>query len=447
MALNASPAVKLVPTATKEILSTNYLEASDFDFTNQYLPELYEKEFARYGGQQLKGFLERMQQEVPIQSDLIKWSEEGRLRPVCIDATKAGDVFTAKEPHTFRKNDTIVVNDRVGVEEKGIVIETNGLDFTVKCSKAADWTIADTGLQIFVYSNEYRKGTLGRDESLEAQPDIFENKPIIIKDVDIVNGSDMAQVGWIQVEGDNGAGYLWYLKSRSQTRMRFDDYIEMGMIEGTSFEAGSPAAAEGFTGTEGFFEAVEQGNVFDGEITDLDDVDEILNRLNKQGAISEYLMFNNFSQDRAIDKLLASQNSYGVGGTSYGAFNNSEKMALNLGFTGFKMAGYEIYKNQWRYLNDPTSRGLFEGLGSIHGVMCPSGTKTVYDNVLGSRATLPFLHAKYRKSATEDRRYKVWNTGSAGGASTSSLDANELHLLTERALCTMGRNNFVMIKG
>ena len=446
MSLNASPAVKLVPTATKEILSSNYLEASDFDFTNQYLPELYEKEFARYGEQQLKGFLERMQQEVPMQSDLIKWSEEGRLRPVAEGVTRVAEVFTSAG-HTVRKNDTIIVNDGAGVEEKGIVTDVDADTFTVKCYKAADWTIADSGLKLFVYSNEYRKGTLGRDESLEAQPDIFENKPIIIKDVDIVNGSDMAQIGWIQVDGDNGAGYLWYLKSRSQTRMRFDDYIEMGMIEGTSFEAGSAAATAGYTGTEGFFEAVEQGNIFDGEVTDLDDVDEILNRLNKQGAISEYLMFNNFSQDRAIDKLLASQNSYGVGGTSYGAFNNSEKMALNLGFTGFKMAGYEIYKNQWRYLNDPTSRGLFEGLGSIHGVMCPSGTKTVYDNVLGSRATLPFLHAKYRKSATEDRRYKVWNTGSAGGASTSSLDANELHLLTERALCTMGRNNFVMIKG
>ena len=249
-----------------------------------------------------------MQQEVPMQSDLIKWSEEGRLRPVAEGVTRVGEIFTSAG-HTVRVNDTIIVNDGVGVEEKGIVTDVAADTFTVKCSKAADWTIADAGLKLFVYSNEYRKGTLGRDESLEAQPDIFENKPIIIKDVDIVNGSDMAQIGWIQVEGDNGAGYLWYLKSRSQTRMRFDDYIEMGMIEGTSFEAGSAAAGAGFTGTEGFFEAVEQGNVFDGEIVDLDDVDEILNRLNKQGAISEYLMFNNFSQDRAIDKLLASQNS------------------------------------------------------------------------------------------------------------------------------------------
>jgi hypothetical protein len=445
MALLANPGIKLTPTATKEILSTNYLDASDFNFTNQFLPELYEKEFARYGNQSLKGFLERMGQEMPIQSDLIKWSEEGRLRPVGVEITRVGNLFTL-EGHPFRKNDTIILND--GTEENKAIVTTVDADtFTALPTTAAGFTIGTDEIKAFTYSNEYRKGTNGREESLEAQPDIFENKPIIIKELDEVNGSDMAQVGWIEVKGENGNGYLWYLKSRAQSRQRFDDYIEMGMIEGVSYENGSAAAAAGFTGTEGFFEAVEQGNVFSGVITTLADVDEILARLNRQGAISEYIMMNDFDQDRALDYLLAAQNSYGVGGTSYGAFNNSEDMALNLGFTGFKVAGFEIYKSQWKYLDDPTARGLFEGAQAINGVLCPSGTKTVRDEVLGANATMPFLHVKFRKSATEDRRYKVWATGSAGGASNSDLDANQLHMLSERALCTMGRNNFVMIKG
>ena len=449
MALLATPGVKLTPTATKEILSSNYLDASDFDFTNQFLPELYEKEFARYGNQSLKGFLERMGQEMPIQSDLIKWSEEGRLRPVATAVARAANVFSLAG-HPFRKNDTVIIVDGAGVEKKGIVsaVDPAGTDFTVLPVEAAGWgTLATTGISMFTYSNEYRKGTNGREESLEAQPDIFENKPIIIKELDEVNGSDMSQVGWIEVEGENGMGYLWYLKSRAQSRQRFDDYLEMGMVEGVSFESGSAAATAGYTGTEGFFEAVEQGNVFSGVISTLADVDEVLARLNRQGAISEYIMMNDFEQDRELDYMLAAQNSYGVGGTSYGAFNNSEDMALNLGFTGFKVAGFEIYKNQWKYLDDPTARGLFEGNNAINGVMCPSGTKTVRDEVLGANATLPFLHVKYRKSATEDRRYKVWSTGSAGGANNSDLDANQLHMLSERALCVMSRNNFVMIKG
>jgi hypothetical protein len=450
MALNANPGVKLTPTATKEILSSNYLEASNFDFTTQNLPELYEKEFARYGNQSLKGFLEKLGQEMAIQSDLIKWSEEGRLRPVGVGVTRSTNTFSLAG-HPFRKNDTVVIVDGAGVEKKGIVsaVDPAGTDFTVLPAASTGWgTLATTGISMFTYSNEYRKGTEGRDKSLEATPDIFDNKPIIIKEIDEVNGSDMAQVGWIEVEGEGGVGYLWYLKSRAQSRMRFDDYIEMGMIEGVSFDSNSQATSVGgYTGTEGFFEAVEQGNVFAGVISSMTDVDEILSRLNRQGAISEYIMMNDFDQDRNIDYLLAAQNSYGVGGTSYGAFNNSEDMALNLGFTGFKVAGYEIYKSQWKYLDDPTARGLFEGNQAINGVLCPSGTKTVRDEVLGANATLPFLHVKYRKSATEDRRYKVWQTGSAGGANNSSLDANQMHMLTERALCTMGRNNFVLIKG
>ena len=448
MALLANPGIKLTPTATKEILSSNYLDASDFNFTNQFLPELYEKEFARYGNQSLKGFLERMGQEMPIQSDLIKWSEEGRLRPVGTGISRSSNVFTLTA-HPFRKNDTVVIVGTTGIEKKGIVSAVTTDTFTVLPTEAAGWPSSNfaADLKAFTYSNEYRKGTNGREESLEAQPDIFENKPIIIKELDEVNGSDMTQVGWIEVEGENGAGYLWYLKSRAQSRMRFDDYLEMGMIEGTSFESGSAAATAGFTGTEGFFESVEQGNIFSGVITSLADVDDILARLNKQGAISEYIMMNDFEQDRALDYLLASQNSYGVGGTSYGAFNNSEDMALNLGFTGFKVAGFEIYKSQWKYLDDPTARGLFEGAQAINGVLCPSGTKTVRDEVLGANATLPFLHVKYRKSATEDRRYKVFTTGSAGGANTSDLDANQMHFLSERSLCTLGRNNFVLVKG
>jgi len=446
MALLDNPGIKLTPTATKEILSSNYLDASDFNFTNQFLPELYEKEFARYGNQSLKGFLERMGQEMPIQSDLIKWSEEGRLRPVGLDIERSGTTFTLVD-HPFRKNDTIILNDGTN-EDKAIVTAVIDADsFTALATTTAGFTVGTEEIKAFTYSNEYRKGTNGREESLEANPDIFENKPIIIKELDEVNGSDMAQVGWIEVEGENGAGYLWYLKSRAQSRQRFDDYLEMGMVEGVSYENGSAAATAGFTGTEGFFEAVEQGNIFSGVVTSLTDVDEILARLNRQGAISEYIMMNDFEQDRALDYLLAAQNSYGVGGTSYGAFDNSEDMALNLGFTGFKVAGFEIYKSQWKYLDDPTARGLFEGAQAINGVLCPSGTKTVRDEVLGANATLPFLHVKYRKSATEDRRYKLWTTGSAGNASNSDLDANQLHMLSERALCTMGRNNFVLIRG
>ena len=142
--------------------------------------------------------------------------------------------------------------------------------------------------------------------------------------------------------------------------------------------------------------------------------------------------------------MIAAQNSYGAGGTSYGLFNNSEQMALNLGFDGFKR-GYEFYKTDWKYLNDASTRGGLVG-GAVNGVMVPAGTMSVYDQVMGEHAKRPFLHVRYRESPTESRKYKTWITGGAGGAQTNDIDVMTVNFLTERALCTMGANNFFLIK-
>ena len=293
--------------------------------------------------------------------------------------------------------------------------------------------------------------------SLEADDDIFENSPIIIKDKYAVNGSDMAQIGWVEVTTENGAtGFLWYLKSEHETRLRFDDYLETAMIEAVPAEAGSGVVNStlnpdyGNKGSEGIFYAVEnRGNVWGGgNPTSLGDFDSMISRLDKQGAIEENVLFvdRDFSFD--IDDMLASQNSYGANGTSYGLFDNDQDMALNLGFSGFRR-GYDFYKTDWKYLNDPTMRGGLPtgaGSGRVNGLLVPAGSTTVYDQILGKNAKRPFLHVRYRASEAEDRRYKTWITGSAGGAMNSDLDAMEVHFLSERAVCTMGANNFFLFQ-
>ena len=142
--------------------------------------------------------------------------------------------------------------------------------------------------------------------------------------------------------------------------------------------------------------------------------------------------------------MLSAQNSYGTGGTSYGLFDNDEEMALNLGFRGFRR-GYDFYKSDWKYLNDPTMRGGLNS-GKVDGLLVPAGSTTVYDQIMGKNAKRPFLHVRYRASETEDRRYKTWMTGSAGGARTSDLDAMEVNFLSERAVCTLGANNFFLFR-
>jgi hypothetical protein len=147
--------------------------------------------------------------------------------------------------------------------------------------------------------------------------------------------------------------------------------------------------------------------------------------------------------------MLASMNSYGAGGTSYGVFNNSEDMALNLGFTGFRRGSYDFYKSDFRYLNDKATRGGINSAAAagsaIRGVLIPAGTSSVYDQTVGQSMKRPFLHVRYRASQTDDRRMKTWVTGSVGAA-TTALDVMQLHFLTERCLITQGANNFMLLK-
>lgn len=467
--LQATPGFDLQPSSEQVALSTNYI--TNFDFLNQYLPDTYEKEFERYGNRTVSGFLRMVGAEMPSNSDLIKWAEQGRLH------TKYTSVGTAAlvnaDTATFQVNDNLAVGTgsantiaiRVG---QTLLIDQNGgtgsnkaivtgVDlpndqFDVAFYEAGGLVTAGTGLgsadvTVMIYGSEFAKGTNGMVGSLEAEDVIFETSPIILKDKYAVNGSDMAQIGWIEVTTENGAsGYLWYLKSEHETRLRFDDYLETSMLEAVPAEAAGGAIAAGFKGTEGIFYVIEnRGNVWSGGIpSTLADFDSIIGRLDKQGAIEENVLFVNREMSFDIDDMLAAQNSYGAGGTSYGLFDNDEQMALNLGFTGFRR-GYDFYKSDWKYLNDPTMRGDLSS-GGINGMLVPAGSTTVYDQVLGKNAKRPFLHIRYRASETEDRRYKTWITGSAGGALNSDLDAMEVHFLSERAVCTMGANNFFLFE-
>jgi hypothetical protein len=391
--------------------------------------------------------------EIPSSSDLIKWSEQGRLHVQASGTITDLDTI-AVTGHSFRVNQTIIIS-KSGSQAKALItaVATDSIDVATFATKdllhvtgtdgAGPFDAADA-VTIFVYGSEFKKGTNGMDGSLEADFEAKENNPIIIKDKYEVSGSEMAHVGWVEVSTENGAnGYLWYLKSEHETRLRFEDYLETSMVEGEPAASGSGALTAGYKGTKGLFYEIENsGNTSSGDIGDRTDLENIAKVLDKEGAIQENVLFVNRDTSFKIDTVLAAQNNSGASTSSYGLFDNDEDMALNLGFTGFRI-GYDFYKSDWKYLNDATTRG---NIGGVDGILVPAGTTTIYDQVLGENAKRPFLHVRYRVSPTEDRKYKSWVTGSAGGASTSDKDNMEVHFLSERALCTMGVNNFMLMQ-
>ena len=470
MPVAASPTFALQPAAEQVALSTNYI--SNFNFMNQYLPDIYEKEFARYGNRTVASFLRLVSAELPCTSDLIKWAEQGRLHTKYANCLSGGALNAATATITvsdsgvtnvaIRPGQTVFISvNSTGVSNKAIVTSVpTATTFTVAYYSGTGQAFAGAGnpITVWVYGSEFRKGTSGMVGSLEGEDDFYENNPIILKDRYAVSGSDLAQIGWVEVTTENGAtGYLWYLKSEHETRLRFEDYLETAMLEAVPAEVGSGVLSQsvntavGNKGSFGVFHVVAQrGNVWSGGYaTTLADWDSIISRLDRQGAIEENVVFVNRDFGFDIDDMLAAQNGAYNGGTSWGLFDNDKEMALNLGFTGFRR-GYDFYKSDWKYLNDPTLRGNLStagtATGTITGLLVPAGSTNVYDQVLGKSVKRPFLHVRYRASEAEDRKYKTWVTGSAGGAQTSDLDAMEVHFLSERCVCTLGANNFMLFR-
>ena len=480
----------IVPTQTPQLLSSNYLQWNNngggagipgnfADFAQQYLPEIYEAEVERYGNRTLSGFLKMVGAEMPMTSDQVIWSEQNRLHISYANVTVTGGAagtgllipIAAGIVNVISINDTIVILDpATGTEAKGIVTATGAtaapatgaLTVQLYSGLTLGATFgAPAGLKIFVYGSDYSKGTTigaGAGNSaarVSVEPVLtqFSNSPIIIRDQYVVSGSDTAQIGWVNVATEDGTdGYLWYLKAESETRLRFEDYLEMAMVEGElNLNAGALANQNLLQpGTQGLFAAIQaRGNVETGftAAQGLTEFDNILKNLDTQGAIEENMLFLQRQTALDFDDMLAAISGGPAGGVAFGLFENSEDMALNLGFSGFRRGSYDFYKTDWKYLNDASTRGAINGVNSIEGVLVPAGTSTVYDQVLGTNIRRPFLHVRYRASQTDDRRMKSWLTGSVGGASNSTLDAMEVNFLSERCLVTQAANNFVLFRG
>jgi hypothetical protein len=307
MPVNASPSFALQPSAYRQAISTNYISSANFNFANQYLPDLYEKEFERFGNRSITGFLRMVGAEMPCASDLIKWAEQGRLHTKWTGCTlsnqlsnqttltittgntggSAGYPVQVNQPMTpYPTNSATLaaLNQNIRVGQTLICQRENGVgvfhgrvaSVTYQTSQTAAQaaivldiyedtsaasfpaTLSNLTWSVWIYGSEFQKGTNGMQGSLEAEDEIFDNSPIILKDKYAVSGSDMAQIGWVEVTTENGAtGYLWYLKSEHETRLRFEDYLETAMIEAVPAEAGSGALVTAqVDGSEGIFFAV-----------------------------------------------------------------------------------------------------------------------------------------------------------------------------------------------
>ena len=474
----------ITPNASKAVLSDNYLNfhgSGGANWSQQYLPELYAQEVERYGNRSVSSFLRMVGAEMPMASDQVIWSEQGRLHLAYENATVNNDgliTIAGGGTHAVRVGQTIVLSDlqtsptiikcyvnTVSDDRTTLTVLPYVGGATVGAVSGFD-TVTDgqaNKCSFFVYGSEFVKGSGPMAGSVTPNFSVLSNKPIILKDRFEISGSDTAQIGWVEVSGETGVGgYLWYLKAEGDTRMRFEDYLEMAMIEAVKGDSNNAidvdaayASVSGHgisngdaIGSEGLFSAIESRGIvaadaFDAAGDVISDFDLILKQLDKQGAIEENMLFLNRDANLILDDGLANVSAGSAGGTAFGVFENSEDMALNLGFRGFRRGSYDFYKTDWKYMNNPSARGLFS---DIKGVLVPAGTSSVYDQQMGQNIRRPFLHVRYRASQADDRRMKSWITGSVGGATASGDDVMQINYLSERCLVVQAANNFVLFK-
>jgi hypothetical protein len=462
-AVSSGGNINSVPAPAKQTLSSAYIDftaAGTAGWAQQHLPDLMEQEAAVFGKRTISGFLNQVGAEEAMTSDQVIWSEQGRLHVnlAATVTTKGVGLVTFASAHELRVGDTVIIHETGGgnlklncyVSATPNATTANLLPYTqANLGSTGQAFLDNDAVTVFVYGSEFAKGTVGQTEAIAPTFKSFTNKPIIIKDMYEISGSDASQIGWVEVTGESGqSGYLWYLKAEGDTRSRFTDQLEMTMVEAEKSVAAAGAAVP--DGTEGMFAAIADRGHFSAGIVgssaadDLGSFDNILKKFDANGAIEENMIYANRSVSLGIDDMLAAQNSYGTGGTSFGVFSNSEDMALNLGFSGFRRGSYDFYKSDWKYLNDLGTRGVY-GDTSIRGAIIPAGVSSVYDEQLGSSMKRPFLHVRYRSSQTDDRKMKTWVTGSVGGNVTSDLDAMKVHYLSERCLVVQGANNFCLL--
>ena len=222
----------LTPRPVKGLFGDNYLSLQDMDWAQQFLPEVYEKEVERYGNRTIAGFLRMVGAEMPMASDQVVWSEQGRLHIAydTVESNAGGTEISIPSPGADGKVPLLgpgmtVVISKGNVTNKAFIVSAGAVagglqPYTIKAYDTATGALdaalqgatAALPLNLFVFGSEYGKGSSLAGNSVDASFTTFSNKPIILRDKYSVNGSDVAQIGWVEVTTEIGTGgYLWYL--------------------------------------------------------------------------------------------------------------------------------------------------------------------------------------------------------------------------------------------
>jgi len=352
--------------------------------------------------------------------------------------------------HTPMKGDILLINgkDRLVVTSEGAA--NNSTEFT--CAYMNNPTVAVAQNNVFempIIGNIFEEGSEQPGRFIESNVIRYQKPYAIVKGNFEVSGSQATNIGYIDV---GGGDYRWYIKGEMDARQRFLDKREMTLLFGQEVATDADSSLT-MAGNEGYITALENRGLVtsshignDGGFTDLDD---LITEFDKQGSAPEYAIYANTKQNLLLDDMVAQgggSSKAGIAGVtaSYGAFQNSPDMAVQLGFSSFSRGGYTFHKHSWKLLNDPTLLGADSDIQQklVAGVMCPLATVT--DPTTGDRS--PALELNYKAAGGYSRELEHWVTGSILGFRNATEDTAKFNYRSECALVTRAANQHVLIK-
>jgi len=438
--------------------------ASLGDLASVLAPDVRKDLIKTFGNQGISGLLELMGATKAVgTNDEVTYFEETRLHPIQA-VTVATQIATGKT-QTFAAADAEDADDYADVEalkvRKGdlvihpidkvvcIVTATTPADGAFTIANFADSNLSAVTAaahELPIVGNMYAQGTDQPGRFIESNVVKRTNPFAIVKETYQVSGSAATNIGYIDV---GGGDYRWYIKGEMDARQRFMDARELTMLMGKKL-AGTHGPA-GIAGTEGYFDAVASRGITSAAAGDLDsvaDLDALIALLDKQGATPEYAAMLNSQLFAQINNIPSAAGSVGDSVTSgvaanFGAFQNNQDAALNLGFQSFARGGYTFHLKKMGLLNNPNLLNNASGQGIVKGCMIP--LTDVADPKTGHRA--PALEMNYKAANGYNREMEHWVTGGGVlGFTNDTSDVAKFHYRSECCLVTRAANQHVLLK-
>lgn len=424
-------------------LRTSYNYISEYDYATQFEPDKVLGLHPRYGNGSITGFCKITGSEKDYASDSVIHGEQDRLMNILTGVTVVGDVFTTNgaEKSNARIGDAVIVTDGT-IEKQGVVTAINSASEFVVANRDTGAFGFGGAVTVSIFSSEFPKADSGFTQGFQHEPTFYKNYSHIIKEYYDVAESDMAHATWLKTpQGED----KWFSYEMERNRIKFQNKMELTHAFSKRAVAGSAAAVAGYGGLDGIVPTIEtRGNVGNGYIETLAELDSITKRIRKQGNCTSYTGWADQDQRIKFSNMLGGVNGAYAGGANYGVFNNSKDMAIHLDFESVTRNGITFHLTDWRVLNDPSLMGSAQFLTTnVACLFVPAGQKQVTSEN-GSKEANPYISIRYRKKGDVDRKMRTKIFGLPG--TEIREDKMEIQYISEQTNQVVGANEYLVVK-